>query len=78
MKGMGRWSWKGKGHGEKVSTRFFSRAAWKVSGNLGKKERLEGSREVGGGELIMFVGKRENEREGEALLRWRLEVRWAG
>ena len=26
-------------------------------GNLGKKERFEGSREVGGGELIMHVGR---------------------
>ena len=41
-------------------------------------EILEGSWEVGGGELIMFVRRREKEREGEALLCWRLEVRWAG
>ena len=40
---------------EKVSTRFFLRAARKMPGNPGKKEELEGSREVGGEELIMHV-----------------------
>ena len=41
----------------KVPTRFFSRAARKMLGNPGKKERLEGSREVGGKELIMHEWK---------------------
>ena len=39
-----------------VSTRFFFlRAARKMPGNPGKREELEGSREVGGKVLIMHA-----------------------
>ena len=42
IKGMEGGVGKGKGQGEKVSTCFFSRAAWKMPGNPGKKERFGG------------------------------------
>ena len=36
---------------------FFSLAARKMPGNLGKNEKLEGSQEVGGKELIRHGGR---------------------
>ena len=57
---MGRWSWKGpRGKGLNA---FFLSGSPKDAGQPGKKEGLEGSREVGGGELIMHKGG-EEERE---------------
>ena len=62
---MGRWSLKGQGPREKVSTRSFSRPAREMSGNPGQEERFW---RVSGGKgegLIMHVGKVEEEREEE-------------